>query len=102
MGHSIDGDGRSYSLGTTLVESDGHGWHLSMRYLELNRAGDPGLDIRHTLAAAPTELVDAQLSHERLTRYGRFRFGLGASRLRDEGGGDSETDITGFLQWGTE
>lgn len=102
MGHAMDGDGRSYSLGTTLVEPDGHGWHLSVRYLELNRVGDPGVDTRHTLATAPAEIVDAQLSHERLTRYGRFYIGLGASRFRDEGSGDSDTDLTGFLQWSTE
>ena len=102
LGHSMDGDGRSYSLGTTLVEPDGHGWHLSVRYLELNRLGNPDVDIRHTLATAPAEIVDAQLSHDRLTRYGRFHIGLGASRIRDEGSGESDTDLTGFLQWSTE
>jgi hypothetical protein len=102
LGHSMDGDGRSYSLGTTVVESDGHSWNLSLRHLELNRAGDPGLGTRHTLAATPEERTDIQLTHQRLTRYGQVRVGLGASRLRDDGSGESTTDVTGFVQWATE
>jgi hypothetical protein len=102
LGHSMDGDGRSYSLGTTVVQSDGHSWNLSLRHLELNRAGDPGLGTRHTLAATPEERTDIQLTHQRLTRYGQVRVGLGASRLRDDGSGESTTDVTGFVQWATE
>lgn len=41
-------------------------------------------------------------SHERPTRYGRFRLGLGASRFRDDRSGDSTTEVTGFVQWGME
>ena len=97
MGHGTDDDSRTYSLGSTLVQSNGHSWNLTLRYMELNRAGTP--DARHTLTATPQELSDLQLSHERLTRYGRFHAGIGASHLDDELSGETTTDLTGFIQW---
>jgi hypothetical protein len=100
MGHGTDDDGRSYSLGSTLVQSDGHSWNLTLRYMELNRAGDP--DGRHSLTATPQELADLQLSHDRLTRYGRFHAGLGASYLDDELSGNTTTDVFGFFKWTME
>jgi hypothetical protein len=41
MGHSIDADGRSYSLGSTLVQSAGHSWNISLRYMQINTEGSP-------------------------------------------------------------
>ena len=97
IGHGMDGDGLSYSLGSTLVQSEGHSWTLSLRYVEINRAGSP--DPRHTLSATPQELTDLQLTHDRSTGLGRFHAGLGLSRLDDEVSGQSSEDVVAFLQW---
>jgi hypothetical protein len=99
MGHAIDGDGRSYSVGSTLVESEEHTWNLSMRYMEINQVGDP--DSRHSLSPTPQEIVDIQLTHQRMTRVGRFYVGIGYSRLKDSASGATVSDATGFLRWST-
>jgi len=97
IGFSGDNDTLSYSIGSTLVQSAGHSWNVSLRYLELNRIGEP--DPRHTLTPTPQELIDIQISHERHTRFGRFYAGLGYSQLDDEVSGISSSDVTGFFQW---
>jgi hypothetical protein len=97
IGYGTDGDGLTYSLGSTLVQSAGPSWNLTVRYMELNRAGAP--DALHTLTATPQELADVQVTHDRLTRFGRLHVGLGVSRLDAEGSGESSTDVTGFVQW---
>jgi hypothetical protein len=68
--------------------------------MELNRTGILGTG--HTLADAPRDLADIQLAHERLTRYGRFRRGLGASPLENAASAGSATDAFGFLEWTME
>jgi hypothetical protein len=100
IGHGIDGDGLSYSLGSTLVQSAGHSWNLSLRYMEINRAGTPST--RHSLSATPQELADLQLTHNRITTIGRFHIGLGVSNLDDELTGESSSDVTAFVQWTLE
>ena len=97
IGHSMDGDGLSYSLGSTLVQSAGHTWNLSLRHIEINRAGVP--DTRHSLSPTPQEYTDIQLSYERLTAVGRFYAGIGYSRLDDEVSGLTTSDSSGFLRW---
>ncbi len=97
IGFSGDGDTLSYSIGSTLVQSAGHSWNISLRYMEINRIGTP--NSRHTLTPTPQELADFQVSYERHTRYGRFYAGLGYSRLDDEVSGVSSSDVTGFFQW---
>jgi hypothetical protein len=97
IGHSLDGDGLSFSLGSTLVQSAGHTWNLSLRHMEINRKGLP--DPRHTLSTTPQELTDIQLSYDRLTDYGRLYLGVGYSRLDDEVSGVTTSDASGFLRW---
>jgi hypothetical protein len=99
MGHSIDGDGRSYSLGSTFVEPAGHTWNLALRYMEINIVGDP--DPAHSLSPTPKEIMDFQISHDRTTRFGRFYVGIGYSREDDEVSGLSISEVTGFLRWST-
>jgi len=100
IGHSADNDTLSYSIGSTLVQSAGHSWNFSLRYMELNRIGNP--DSRNSLTPTPQELTDIQISHERHTRYGRFYAGLGYSQLDDEVSGTSSSDVTGFIQWSSQ
>ncbi len=65
--------------------------------MEINRAGEP--DSRHSLSATPQELIDIQLSYERLTVFGRFYAGVGYSRLEDEVSGVETSETSGFLRW---
>lgn len=100
IGHGADSDSLVYSFGSTLVQSAGQSWNLSVRYMEINRSGVPSAS--HTVSAIPRDLADIQLSHERLTPLGRFRIGLGVSEAEDPATGESSTDVTGFLQWTME
>ena len=97
MGHSADSDSLAYSLGSTLVQSTGHIWSISLRYMEINRDGAP--QPGHTLTPTQQDLTDFQVSHERETRIGRFYAGLGYSRLDDKMTDDTDSDVTAFLQW---
>jgi hypothetical protein len=97
LGFSGDSDSLSYSIGSTLVQSAGHTWNISLRHMEINRIGAP--DLRHTLTPTPQELIDLQVSHERHTRFGRFYAGLGFSQLDDKVTDTSSSDVTGFIQW---
>lgn len=97
LGHAMDGDGLSYSIGSSLVQDAGHTWNISLRYMEINRAGIP--DFNHTLSATPQDFADIQVSYERLTDVGRFYLGVGYSRLDDEASGLETTDYGGFLRW---
>ena len=97
LGHSMDGDGLSFSLGSTLVQSAGHTWNLSLRHMEINRMGSP--DSRHTLSATPQDLLDIQLSYDRLTGFGRIYVGVGFARLDDELSGLTTSEASGFLRW---
>jgi len=99
MGHSIDGDGRSYSFGSTLVQSAGHTWNVTLRYMQINTEGSP--DSRHSLSATPQDRADIQVSHERVTPIGRFHVGAGYSYIDDEVTGIDTSDVTGFIHWST-
>ncbi len=100
IGHPMDGDGLSFSLGSTLVQSAGHTWNLSLRHMEINRIGSP--DPNHTLSATPQELMDIQISHERFTVFGRFYAGIGYSQLDDELTGLKSSDVSGFVRWSSQ
>ena len=99
LGNAMDGDGLSYSLGSTLVQSAGHSWNILLRYMEINRVGAP--NPRHSISATPQELTDILLTHTRETAIGRFDFGLGFSQLDDITTNTSSDDVTAYLQWRT-
>jgi hypothetical protein len=68
--------------------------------MEINRLGGP--NSRHTLTPTPQELLDVQLSHHRMTRFGRFYAGLGFSRVDDKESSTSSSDVNAFLQWSSQ
>ncbi len=90
IGHATDGDSLSYSFGSTLVQSAGHSWNISLRYMEINRRGAP--NPRHTLSATPKKIIDMQITHKRQTGVGQVYAGLGFS---DAVG----SDVAAFVQW---
>ena len=97
MGHSADGDSLTYSIGSTLVQSAGHTWNATVRYMEINREGTPNPS--HTLSPTRQELFDVQLAHSRETSVGRFYAGIAYEKLDDTISGTSTSNVTGFLQW---
>jgi hypothetical protein len=99
MGHSIDADGRSYSIGSTLVQSAGHTWNVSLRYMQINQEGSP--DPNHSLSPTPQDRADVQLSHDRLTSFGRIHVGIGYGFIDDEASGVDTSDFTVFIRWST-
>ncbi len=100
LGFAGDGDTLSYSIGSTLVQSAGHSWNISLRYMEINRVGEP--NPLHTLTPTRQDFLDVQLSHDRMTRFGRFYAGLGFSSFDDKESSTSTEDVTGFLQWSSQ
>lgn len=100
IGHGMDGDGLSYSIGTTLVQPAGHTWNVSLRHIDINRLGDP--DPRHSLSPTPQNLIDAQVSYNRVTKYGRFYLGVGYARLKDELTRTDDSDVSGFIRWSSQ
>ena len=97
LAHGTDGDGQSYSFGSTLVDSAGHSWNVVLRYMEINREGEP--DPRHTLSATPQDRIDFQFSHDRTTDFGRFYVGIGFDYLDDKASGTDSSDMTAFIRW---
>ncbi len=97
LGHGIDGDGRSYSFGSTLVQSAGTTWGISLRYMEINRIGP--LDIEHSISPTPAELLDAQVTYSRQTRLGRIYAGIGFSRWDLAITAEQTSDASAFLRW---
>ena len=89
IGHGLDGDGLSYTLGSTLTGQNGRSWSLLARYLEINRAGSP--DAAHSLSPTPQRITEISVSHSRRLGIGTLRAGLGYQELHDElapGSGD--------------
>ena len=97
LAYGADGDTLSYSIGSTLVQSAGHTWNATLRYMEINREGPPSA--RHTLSPTPQELIDVQITHERETGFGRFYLGIAYSYLDDESSGTNSSEVTGFIRW---
>jgi hypothetical protein len=100
IGHPIDADGRSYSIGTTLVQSGGQAWNLSVRLMEINRLGEA--DARHSLSGAPLDISDVQLSYETMTRFGRIHAGLAYSRSDELATGTDTSESGVFLRWSNQ
>ena len=96
LGYAMDGDGLSYSLGSTLVQSAGHSWNILLRYMEINRVGAPIQ--RHTISPTPQEQIDILLTHTGETSVGRFDLGLGYGQLDDAACNSSTDDVTEFFQ----
>jgi hypothetical protein len=97
LGHSTDGDSMSYSIGSTLVQSAGHTWNATLRFMEINRLGPP--NPRHTLSPTPLEIIDIQVTHDRSSPHGRLYGGIGYRQTKDTSTSETGTDVEVFIQW---
>ena len=96
IGRGMDGDGLSFSIGASLVQSAGHAWFLTARAMEINRVGRASA--RHTLSATAQDRFDLQLSHRRELAGGVLHAGVGYRYLDDVVRGE-RNDATGFVRW---
>src|SRR5690606_30608861 len=69
IGHGLDGDGRAYTIGTTLAGDNGQVWRLSARRSEINRT-EAWFNTGHTLSPTPQNISDITVMHTRPLRVG--------------------------------
>ena len=74
IGHALDGDGRMYSLGATLVDRHGDTWTGLARSVSLNMAGQSR---GNTVSKVPRKLYNLEFSHSRRINIGKFDLGIG-------------------------
>lgn len=97
LGHGLDGDGLSYSVGTTLVQSGGHRWTAAIRYADINRVGAASLT--HSLSSLPLEQLDVTLDHGREVSIGTLNFGLGWRYNNSATGQERSNEAQAYLAW---
>lgn len=97
IGHGMDNDGLSLSLGSTLVDEAGNNWNITARYMEINRNGEPDPD--HPLSPTPQDHFDIQVSHDRQFRFGRIHLGVSYKDIDDQFSGNASSGFGGFIRW---
>lgn len=97
LGHGMDADGLSYSIGSTLVQSPDHSWNLVIRFMQINRIGSPQRE--HSLSAEAMDRLDVQTSWHRTAPVGRYRIGLGYGRVESASADSPKSEISGFISW---
>lgn len=100
IGHPADGDSRTYSIGSTLVQSGGQAWWISVRHMEINRLGEA--DVPHSLSATPLEITDVHIAYETLTRFGRLTVGLDYRQSEDPVAADDASETGAFVRWSNQ
>ena len=96
IGHGIDNDSRSYSVGVDLVDSVGNNWSALVRAVELNRGGTP--DNANTTTPTPQDLLNIELFHTRNAGPVSIEAGVGLDLIDDEVSGDSAEDVRVFFR----
>ncbi len=97
IGHSSDNDTRQFALGASLFKTSGQRYSASVRYSELNRGGRR--DDNNALSPLPSDLINAEFTHERELFDARLTIGVGVDQADSDDGGLDQTDVRAFLQW---
>jgi hypothetical protein len=92
IGHSIDRDGRMYSVGMLLTRPSGEHMALTLRRLQLNRGDGP-----HPISDAPLEFEDVELRYSRQFGFGNVRVGIGYSNA--DGSSRLDPGVRGYMSW---
>lgn len=95
IGHSLDSDGRMYSVQGLLVRPNGDSVSLLVRRSELNRDGE--LDSAHTVSPSGGKVDNVEVEYNRGLKHGRLRFGAGYDEHKDAASTDNE--FRGFIEW---
>ncbi len=97
IGHSLDNDGRSWSLGLVLVRPSGDRLSAVARRVELNRDGVP--DAQHsTSPAGASELTNYELQWEAMRLGGSVAAGVGYDDV-SAGAPAGGSGLRGFLRY---
>ena len=94
IGHGIDGDGFSYTIGSTLLDSRGNSLNVLARRVDINRVGNQ----QNSLSATPQDIAELSVSYRKQFSLGTLSLGVEYSRLRQDSA-DSGTDSS--LGWWT-
>jgi hypothetical protein len=94
LGHGVEGDGRMYSLGTTLISERGVRWNTLLSLADINQSSSP----TNTLSPTPMTLTELHLSRQQDFRFGRLRAGLGYQHLSGSTTGD-DGELVGWLEF---
>ena len=95
IGHSMDSDGESWSLGVQYAHSTTSSWHLDLIYADLNRDGE-GLN---TVSPTAKKLVQIRLSNQYWWHWNEFHWGIGWQSLEEVETGVKDEEPSVFLQW---
>jgi len=80
IGHGIDSDSLSSSIGSTLIDSSGNSMNFLVRHMEINRDGQ-----QNPLSSKPQKISEFSLSYNRRVDLGQVSIGLVYSHLRERG-----------------
>lgn len=102
IGHGVDGDSLSSSIGSTLIDSRGNSTNLLAKYMEINRTGaDYGK--QSPLSSIRQEVVELSVSHNRRFNVGIASIGLAYIHLSDGvAGGNTNSTVEWWLGFQTD
>lgn len=98
LGHSMDGDGRSYTVGLNVAGADRWTGMVLLRKADLNRGGTVP-DTLNTVAPEPVELWSLELSANLPLADADLALGLGYDRSTIELTDEKDTTFRGFLTY---
>ena len=91
IGHGIDSDSLSSSIGSTLIDSRGNSMNFLARHMEINRDGGYS-----PLSSVGQEVSELSVSYNRRFDLGIASIGLAYSHLRDNAAGARKTST---VEW---
>lgn len=95
IGHSMDSDGESWSLGIQYAHSTTSSWHFDLIYADLNRDGT-GVN---PISPTAQKLVQVSLSNQYWWRRHEFHWGVGWQSLEEIETGVKDEEPSVYLQW---
>jgi hypothetical protein len=97
IGHAADNDAAVATAGLVLVDDAETSWQGLVRYGRLNRGGSP--DSANSLTPVRQDVLNVELIHNRIFRFGRIEFGLGYQQFDGNAAISSSNDASAFIQW---
>ena len=98
VGHSIDGDGRSYTLGLQVATPRAWSASLLVRYAELNRGGVVP-DTINTVAQEPVDDWEIELGAVLPGVKSDFRIGVGFENREDQITDETDETFRAYLAY---
>jgi hypothetical protein len=93
IGHSLDNDGRMFSVAGLLTRTNGDVLSVTLRTAKLNRDGDG----THAISAAPADLDNVELRYSKV--FGMGKVGIGVGYDDWSAPPDGASDVRGSLSW---